>query len=319
MHGMSMRAPLSGPGSATSATSPWHDLFRRLPPGAEYTHVKMICLDVPTGLNVMPWLGLPSNDSIWTLFRGKTFRALDRALLRLERKVAERGLQADEAAKEHVAMLRDLFVQHALQAIRRLDSETYHWWLEIRLVSPPAEVDWVRERKRRGWVLAVWESSDPGPRILDQVVMPAAPSPWGRPEVDYYDMVLGNQLAADVVSRHFPGLMRSRIGQGFRSERAPTGWPMLTQCAIPALYDYLRPFYKVRPYRKAREIPTRGDYPTALIRDITDILCLELPHLATALTVEQVQAAVQRYLACARPDRAMGVDMFRLWPRTKTP
>jgi hypothetical protein len=314
-----MRAPLSGPSSATSATSPWHDLFRRLRRGVEYTHVKMICLDVPSGLDVMPWLGLPSNDPIWALFRGKTFRALDRALLRLEGQLAQSGVEIADAAKQHVAMLRYLFVQHALQAIRRIDPEANNRRLEIRLVNPPAEADWERERERRGLVLEVWEPSDPEPRLLDRVVMPAAPSPWGKPEVDYYDMVLGNQLTADVVRRHFPEVLRSRIGQGFRSERAPTGWPMLTQHAILALYDYLRPFYSVRPYRKALRTLTRGDYPTELLEDITDILRLELPHLATALTVEQVQAAVQRYLACARPDRPMGADMFRVWPRTKTP
>ena len=85
---MSMQAHLSGHSSATSATSPWHDVFKRLPRGVEYKHVKMICLDVPSGLEVTPWIGSPSNDPIWALFRGKTFRALDRALLRLEGQLA---------------------------------------------------------------------------------------------------------------------------------------------------------------------------------------------------------------------------------------
>jgi hypothetical protein len=35
-----------------------------------------------------------------------------------------------------------------------------------------------------------------------------------------------------------------------------------------------------------------------------------MPPIAALLTVERVQAAVQRYLEKARPDRRMGVDLF---------
>src|SRR5713101_7519852 len=126
----------------------------------------------------------------------------------------------------------------------------------------------------------------------------------------YYDPVLTDAVTVAVVRRHFPEVMGQRIGQGWRSERAPEGWPMLTQKVIPALYDYLRPFYAARSYRKEHLFPTSGDYSTQLLQDITDILRLEMPPIAAFLTVERVQAAVQRYLAKARPDRRKGVDLF---------
>ena len=53
-----------------------------------------------------------------------------------------------------------------------------------------------------------------------------------------------------------------------------------------------------------------GDYSTQLLQDITDILRMEMPHIATLLTVERVQAAVQRYLEKASPNRRMGFDLF---------
>jgi hypothetical protein len=58
---------------------------------------------------------------------------------------------------------------------------------------------------------------------------------------------------------------------------------MLTQKVIPALYDSLRPFYATRSYRKEHRFPTSGDYPTQLLQDITDILRMEMPHIATLL------------------------------------
>jgi len=93
---------------------------------------------------------------------------------------------------------------------------------------------------------------------------------------------------------------------------------MLTQRAIPALYDYLRPFYAARAYRKNLSIRTRGDYPSRLLDDMTDILRTELPHLASELTVARVKAAVQRYVRRAKRTRPMGTDLFRLRPRSNS-
>jgi hypothetical protein len=320
MSGMSMLRPSHGPTPVTAAPSLQHDLAKRLPVGVEYTHVKMICHGLPSRLELMLWLGPPSSDPNWKLFRGKTYRALDRALLRAEGKVAELGAGADDTAKRHVEMLRYAFVQHAMWAIRTLDPEGHSKHVIVRLINPPVEQDRVRERERRGWLLEVWDLPARKPRLRDRVFMPATPAPFGRPEVDCYDAPLADRLTAAVVRRNFPNLMRSRIGHGLRSERRPTGWPMLTKRVIPRLYDYLWPFFTARSYRKGlREIPTPGNYPTRLMQVMTDSLRLELPHLAKDLTPERVQAAVQRYLPQARPNRPMGAAMFRIWPKKNSP
>jgi hypothetical protein len=136
--------------------------------------------------------------------------------------------------------------------------------------------------------------------------------------VAYYDPWLVDRLWAAIFRRHFREVMRHRVGQGWWSERGRTGWPMLTQYAIPMLYDYLRPYYRVRSYRQGRLHRSPGKYPRQLLQDITDILRVEVPHLASDMTVAQVQGAIQRYLADASPDRPMGFDMFGIRLTTET-
>jgi hypothetical protein len=201
-------------------------------------------------------------------------------------------------------------VQHLIRAVRDWDPSCATRWIEVRLVSPPPDPQHPRRLEYREWVLDAWAHPSGMPELLERVVVPPGVPPWGDERVLYYDPVLTNALTVAVVRRHFPEVMGQRIGQGWRSERAPEGWPMLTQKVIPALYDYLRPFYSARGYRKEHLYPTSGDYSTQLLQDITDILRLEIPHIAALLTVERVQGAVQRYLEKASPNRRMGVDLF---------
>ena len=284
----------------------------RLPPGVEYTHVKMILWSLPAPMDVLAWVVSDPNEPIWSLFRGKTFRALDRVLRQRERQLAAAGPAADTEARTHIEMLRHYFVQHFLYAIQDWDPHRKTRWLSIRLVTPPPGTEHVPGLEHPGKVLEVWTPGRPQPQLLDRVVMPPSLPPWGDPRVHYYDPVLSDRLTTEVLRQHFPEVMRRRIGQGWRSDREAVGWPMVTQRAVPALYDYLRPFYPIRSYRKALRFLTRGDYPAQLLQDITDILRFELPYLAAELTVDRVQAAVQRYLRHAPRKRPMGPDLFRL-------
>jgi hypothetical protein len=61
-----------------------------------------------------------------------------------------------------------------------------------------------------------------------------------------------------------------------------------------------RPFYPVRHYRDHRQVEGAGHYSAQLRRDITDIIRLELPHLARELTIGRVTAAIQRYVETQR-------------------
>jgi len=299
-----------GRGPARDSRAVWD----RLPPGVEYTYVKWIALSVPSFLDVLPWLGSASQDGIEIFFRGKTFRALDRALQLAERPVVATEDQTDHAPLQDVAMLRHLFVQHVLRAIGDWDPHGKTRLISIRLDRATAGTGLAPGHEHPGLVIEVWNRTRRPPTPLDRTVMSPGPPPWGDARVHYYDPVLLHQLIADVVRRHFPEVMRRRIGQGWRSERDRGGWPMLTQRVIPALYDYLRPFYAFRAYRKALSVRTRGDYPNRLLDDMTDILRAELPHLASELTVARVKAAVQRYVRRAKPTRRMGTDLFRMWP-----
>jgi hypothetical protein len=285
-------------------------VLARLPAAVEYTYIKMILMSVLPAMYWVPWLDPHSTDPTWVRFGRGTFRAVDRILRREEQHLAAAGHGVPTQAHDRLRMLRHLFVQHLVQAVRYWDPECATRWIEIRLVSPPPDPQRPRRFEYREWVLDAWARRNGMPHMLEQVVVPPGVPPWGDERVLYYDPVLTDARTVEVVRRHFPEVMGQRIGQGWRSERAPGGWPMLTQKVIPALYDYLHPFYPARSYRKEHRFPTSGDYPTQLLQDITDILRLEMPPIAAHLTVERVQAAVQRYLERARPDRPMGFDLF---------
>ena len=285
----------------------------RLPAGVEYTHVKQIVLGLPGVLDVFPWLTSEESDGLgWSRFRGKTFRALDRVLCREEQRLIGAVPQEHGRRAQVTAILRHQFIQYFRVALQQWDPTGERRSLSTSFVAPsqaPARAT-PSDLARRDLVIEVWEPAEGGPRLLDRVVMPPGPPPWGDIRVAYYDPWLADRLCADVCRRHFREVMRRRIGQDWWSGRPSTGWPMLTRYAIPMMYDYLHPFYRVRSYRKDRVYLTPGHYPRQLFRDISDILQAEVPHLAADLTEAQVQAVVQRYLQNAPIDRARGFDMF---------
>ncbi len=311
-----MRLPGSDTGPTRAPNEP--AVIRRLPPGVEYSHVKLILLDLPSPLFIAPWLSTDTDDPIWSMFRGKTFRAVDRALRLRERGAAIPDGTVDPRGFRYTQMLRHLWVQHFLAAVRQCDPNRETRWLTIRLVNQPSGTGRIPTIVSRGWILEVWGPGRSTPRLLDRSVVPPAVPPWGDERIPYYDPQLTDGITAAVLRLHFPEVMRQRIGRRWRSERGPSSWPMLLRHTIPILYDYLRPFYVARRYRKSLTSPTPGDYPTQLLRDIVDILRLELPYMTTDLTVERVQAAVQRHVRRAAPKRPLGDALFTLSARTET-
>lgn len=285
----------------------------RLPAGVEYTHVKQVVLGLPGAFDVLPWFTTEENDALrWSRFRGKTFRSLDRVLHQEEQRLLAAAAEQRGRKEQVTAMLRHQFIQYFRLALQQWDPNGEKRWLSTSFVAPsrvPSAAT-TSDLSRRDLVIEVWEPAKGGPRVLDRVVMPPGPPPWGDIRVAYYDPWLADRLCADMCRRHFREVMRRRLGQDWWSERASTGWPMLTRYAIPMLYDYLHPFYTVRSYRRHRRDLTPGHYPRQLFRDIRDILQAEVPHLAADLTEAQVQAVVQRYLQNASPDRPKGFDMF---------
>lgn len=65
-------------------------VFRRLPGGVEYTHVKQIVFDLSGPLDVLPWFTRLENDALgWSRLGRKSFRVLDRLLCREARHLLE--------------------------------------------------------------------------------------------------------------------------------------------------------------------------------------------------------------------------------------
>jgi hypothetical protein len=232
------------------------------------------------------------------------------------------GIPLQDHGREHelVAMLRGQFVQHFRLALQLWDVPGKTRWVSGSFVSRSSMTssELVPNMAHRDLTIEAWEATDDGALLLERVVVPPGPPPWGDVRVAYYDPWLVDRLWATVFRRHFREVMRRRVGQDWWAERAATGWPMLTQYAIPMLYDYLRPYYQVRAYRKDRRDRSAGNYPRQLLQDITEILHVEVPHLATGLTEAKVQGVVQRYLEKAPSDRLMGFDMFGIRLDTET-
>jgi hypothetical protein len=134
------------------------------------------------------------------------------------------------------------------------------------------------------------------PKVLAEHFIVATPAPWGDASIPWHDSVEIDRVTMELLLRYFPQIMNVRCGPRWRSKYPPEGWPLITQHVVPRLFEYLRPFYPARHYRDHRQAERAGHYSAQLRRDITDIIRLELPHLARELTIGRVTAAIQRYV-----------------------
>jgi hypothetical protein len=289
-----------------------------LPREVEYTFIKMILADVPGPSMTASWTDHEPRDEISKRFRNKTYGAVDRALQKAE--AALRKLAPDEEAAHQVLIrsLRHAWAQQVLGETGALVPGVMQivttWVDPERLgISPtPTGLDGA------GRVIEVWLTDRKRPCLIERWALPATLRPW-RPEtgVPWVDPELVDEIYAVLIRTYFRAILRKRVGQRWRTEREPAGWPILTQYVIPALYDYLRPYYPARSYRHHRQLISDGHFPAALRRDITDLIKFECPHVAGALTIERVTASIQRYIQRAPRDRRMGIDLFK--PTLPTP
>ncbi|HYK11523.1 MAG TPA: hypothetical protein VEV39_12040 [Gemmatimonadales bacterium] len=258
------------------------------------------------------WTDREPGDEISKRFRNKTYGAVDRALRKAEGVL--RKLAPDEQAAERaqVRSLRHAWAQQVLGETGALVSGAMRIVTTLtdpeRLgISPtPTGLD------GPGLVIEVWLTVRKRLYLVERWALPAMLMPW-RPEtgVPWVDPELVSQIYAVLIRTYFRAILRKRVGQRWRTEREPAGWPILTQRVIPALYDYLRPYYPARPYRHHRQSRSDSHFPAALRQDITDLIKFECPHLAEALTTERVTASIQRYLRRAPRDRRMGIALFK--------
>jgi hypothetical protein len=269
--------------------------MRRLPEGVEYTHIKTIFIDLPSGLTALLWSTPSPGDTLVAAFKGKTIRAIDRALRREEQH--QSGSQA--------AAIRHELVNLCLSEANAASSPHPERRISVTFVAPQrfdpqhrppgpsvqhvrimvSSAELPRKRGRRVTM---------APSVLEERIIVSEPAGWD-PSVPFINPDAVDLSVLDLLRKHFPRLMGIRVSARWRSKYSPEGWKLVTQHVVPQLYEYLRPFYPVRRYRRpGRSGPSQ--YPVRLRRDITDIIRFELPY-ARKLTVERVTAAIQRYTA----------------------
>lgn len=266
--------------------------IRRLPAGVEYTLIKMIFIDLPSGLPTLLWAASSESTPLLRTFNERTVRAIVRVVRREEK---------FETNREYAALIRHELVQLCFAELNSPWSPHPELWLSVRLVSPHLfaadhrppgpSVQHVR--------ITVESTGSAGPTVLDERFVASTPAAWNA-SIPFIDSEECDRIILDLVAKHFPRLLNVRVSARWRSKYSPEGWRLITQHIVPQLYDYLRPFYPVRRHRRAgRSGP--GQYSAQLRRDITDIVRFELPHLAKKLTVARVTAAIQRYIAPPHP------------------
>ena len=269
-------------------------VIRRLPEGVDYTHIKAIFLDLPASITTLLWMAAPA-DHLAAAFRGKTIRAIERTLRRHEQNSAD---------LERSRLIRHELVQLCYQELSRSSSRR-GLSIQVRHVIPqlfgeghrppgPAAphvritVSWIAGRGGARRATAVSST-------IDERRIESEPAVWNA-SIPWIDQDRVDRAFLELFRKHFPELLRVRVGARWRSNYPSEGWQIITRYAVPMLYELLRPFYRVRPYRNARQTAPAGHYSARLREDITDIVRLELPHLARNLTVARVTAAIQRHI-----------------------
>jgi hypothetical protein len=292
--------------------------LERLPNDAEYTFVRMILDALPPVLETASWLNHAPTDEILTAFNQGTYGAVDRLLRRHEKTL----LRLPEAERDKAGALLDP-VRHSLAQLLLAEAlakakEPGDCWIGTRLVDParrgpPSEPC---PLSGPGAIVDVWQlGRDRRAHRLLVKGMPAGLPPWGDERIPWVDPAALDKLRLSLLRRYCRPLLRLRVGHEWRTKRARSPWRVVTQRVIPQLYDYLRPFYRVRRYTVGLKEVSPGKYPKALLRNIRDLLVAERPDLAADLTEERVLVAVQRHLQSAAPDRPLGRAMFQLYPK----
>ena len=274
--------------------------IRRLPEGVEYTHIKTIFMDLPSALTTLLWSTPSQDDRLVAAFKGRTIRAINRALRREAETHRDRH-EISAIRHELVSLcLHEANGTSSPHPTRRISVTHVFPQLFAEEHRPPGpSVQHVRitvtnsdrrRPRRKGAVTA--------PTVLEERVIVSEPAAWD-PSIPFIDPVAVDLAILELLRKHFPRLMGVRVGARWRSNYPPEGWRLVTQHVVPQLYEYLRPFYRVRRYRRhGRKGPEQ--YPARLRKDITDIIRFEFP-VARELTVARVTAAIQRHTARQDP------------------
>jgi hypothetical protein len=212
--------------------------IRRLPPGVEYTLIKMIFIDLPSGLPTLLWAASSENTPLLRTFNERTVRAIVRVVRREEK---------SETNRERAARIRHELVQLCLAELNSPWSPHPELSLSVRLVSPHL---FAADHRPPGPSVQHLRITVVGPTVLDERFVASTPAAWNA-SIPFIDSEECDRIILDLVAKHFPRLLNVRVSARWRSKYSPEGWPLITQHIVPRLYDYLRPFYSVRRHRRA--------------------------------------------------------------------
>ena len=275
-----------------------------LPSGVDYTCIKRFFLELPPWMTTLAWMAAPTaEDPAWRGFAGKTFRTVDRLLRQREAALAQKP--PDEVAEAHrtATALRGQWIHQLLDELPRRMAGSL--WVVTRLTRGPGPALTTRSVT----YVEAWTLERARLRLLKRRTIASSLKHWNGDRVDHFDLDAVHAALADVIRTHARDLLSRRCGTRWRSQRRPAGWPAVTRYAIPWLYDYFRPFYAVRGYRRGPKRPSAGHYPVKLRQDIRSILRFERADLAGRLTLAHVTAAIQYHLRTAPSNRPLGAKL----------
>ena len=311
---------MSSPDSALPLPPERLAVLDRLPEGVEFTLVKLILSAVPPFTRTHLWTDRESHDHLQVRFRTQTYEQVDRALDKVAAALPRLPQERQPAAHQRLDDLRFEWASQVMGEVAGLPRLPGAKIVDTRSVDAarqgtpliPTGLD------DPGTVIDVWQLTDELPVLVERWALPAMLMPWrdGDP-VPWVGRETIATVYTAIVRTHFSEVLGLRVGHRWRTEREPAGWPVLTRYAIPKLFDYLHPSYRVRGYTHGRLEAGPGHFPAALRQDIVDLVKLECPHLAASLTLNRVTAIIQRHVRTADPKRPMGFAMFGL--RLTTP
>jgi len=189
----------------------------------------MILADVPGPFMTAAWTVHEPSDEISKRFRNKTYGAVDRALRKAE--AALRKLAPDEEAAQRVQVrsLRHVWTQQVLGESGALASgvmQIVTTWIDPeRLGISPTSTG----LDGPGLMIEVLLTVQKRLYLVERWALPATLMPW-RPEpgVPWVDPGLVDEIYAVLIRTYFRPILRKRVGQRWRTEREPAGWPILT-------------------------------------------------------------------------------------------
>src|SRR5438128_2444053 len=213
---------MSAPTGVPPTIAPGEPAFiRRLPEGVEYTHIKALFMDLPSPLTTLLWSMPSQNHFLVEAFKGRTVRAIDRALRR--EKNARTNRQTSTIRHELVSLcLHEANGPSSPHPGRRISVTQVFPQLFAEEHRPPGpSVQHVRitvtssepQRPRSKRAISA-------PTVLEERIIVTEPADWD-PAIPFIDPGTVDRVVLELLRKHFPRLMGIRVGARWRSNYAP--------------------------------------------------------------------------------------------------